>query len=191
MIVEIPDQVISQSGLSSKEILLKVALVLFQEERLTLGQASKLAGLHQFEFQKELAKRDIAVHYGEKDFERDLQTIKQTDNSISATVKLDTASTFCIFQRFYADLLGIEVKSGEREIIRTAKGSFTAFEHEIIIKFSNLEWEAFVYFAQDASFPVSVLGRNGFLNKINIAIIDYEQLLLQDDTGDENRYSIN
>ena len=75
MIVEIPDQVIAQSGLSAKEILLKVALMLFQEERLTLGQASKLAGLHQFEFQKELAKRGIPVHYGEEDFERDLQTI--------------------------------------------------------------------------------------------------------------------
>ena len=75
MIIEIPDQVISQSGLSSKEILLKMALMLLQEERLTLGQASKLAGLHQFEFQKELAKRKIPVHYGEEDFERDLQTI--------------------------------------------------------------------------------------------------------------------
>ncbi len=75
MIVEIPDQVIVQSGLSSKEILLKVALMLFQEERLTLGQASKLAGLHQFEFQKELVKREIPVHYGEEDYERDLMTI--------------------------------------------------------------------------------------------------------------------
>lgn len=75
MIVEIPDQIIKQSGLSSKEILLKVALILFEEERLTLGQASKLAGLHQFEFQKELAARGIPVHYGEEDFERDLRTI--------------------------------------------------------------------------------------------------------------------
>ena len=102
---------------------------------------------------------------------------KQTDNPVSATVKLDTGSTFCIFQRFYADLLGIEVEKGERESIRTAKGSFTAYGHDIVIKFSNLEWEAFVYFAQEESFPVSVLGRNGFLNKINIAIIDYQQLL--------------
>ncbi len=75
MIVEIPDQVIAQSGLSAKEILLKVALILFQEEKLTLGQASKLAGLHQFEFQKELAARNIPIHYGEEDYERDLQTI--------------------------------------------------------------------------------------------------------------------
>ena len=76
---------------------------------------------------------------------------------------------FCIFQRLYADLLEIEVEKGERESIRTAKGSFTAFGHEIVIQFSNLEWEAMVYFAQDESFPVSVLGRNGFLNKINIS----------------------
>lgn len=75
MIVEIPDQVVAQSGLSAKEILLKVAIILFQEEKLTLGQASKLSQIHQFEFQKELAKRKIPVHYGEEDFERDLQTI--------------------------------------------------------------------------------------------------------------------
>jgi predicted HTH domain antitoxin len=77
MIVEIPDQIIKQSGLSAKEILLKVAIVLFEEEKLTLGQASKLAGLHQFEFQKELAARNIPVHYGEDDFRRDLQTIAE------------------------------------------------------------------------------------------------------------------
>ena len=75
MIVEIPDQAIRQSGLSSQEILLKVGVLLFQEEKLTLGQASKLAGLQQFEFQKELAKRDIAIHYGEEDYENDLQTV--------------------------------------------------------------------------------------------------------------------
>jgi predicted HTH domain antitoxin len=75
MIVEIPDQVINQSGLSAEEILLKVAIVLFQEEKLTLGQASKLAGLHQFEFQKELAERNIPVHYGEEDYQNDLKII--------------------------------------------------------------------------------------------------------------------
>lgn len=75
MIVEIPDQIVKQSGLSAKEILLKVAVLLFQEEKLTLGQASELAGLHQYEFQKELATRNIPVHYGEEDYRRDLQIV--------------------------------------------------------------------------------------------------------------------
>lgn len=75
MIVEIPDQVLEQAGLSSKELLLKVALLLFKEEKLTLGQASRLAGLHQFEFQKELTAAGIPVHYGEEDLERDMDTL--------------------------------------------------------------------------------------------------------------------
>jgi hypothetical protein len=122
---------------------------------------------------------DEKINYpdNEQGINLDVIILNATDNPVSATVKLDTGSTFCIFQRRYAELLGIEVENGERETIRTAKGSFTAYGHEIIIKFSELEWEAVVYFAQDESFPVSVLGRNGFLNKINIAIIDYEQLL--------------
>ena len=75
MIVEIPDKVIEQTGLSSREFLLKIAILLFQEEKLSLGQASKLAGIHQSAFQKELAMRKIARHYGKDDFERDLETI--------------------------------------------------------------------------------------------------------------------
>ena len=75
MIVEIPDQIIKQSGFSTEETLLKAALVLFEEEKLTLGQASRLVGLHQYEFQKELAARNFPVHYNEEDYLRDLQTI--------------------------------------------------------------------------------------------------------------------
>ena len=75
MIFEIPDQVLKQAGVSSNDLLLKIALLLFQEEKLTLGQASKLAGLHQFQFQKELSARGIPIHYNEIDFERDLQTL--------------------------------------------------------------------------------------------------------------------
>ncbi len=59
----------------AEEIFLTVALVLFEEKKLALAQASRLAGLHQYEFQKELAARNIPVHYGAEDFERDLQTI--------------------------------------------------------------------------------------------------------------------
>lgn len=75
MIVDIPDHVLRQAGVSSSDLLLKIALLLFQEEKLTLGQASKLAGLHQFQFQKELSARDIPIHYNENDFERDLHTL--------------------------------------------------------------------------------------------------------------------
>ena len=76
MHIEIADHVVQKSGMTVEEIMLRVAIMLFQEEKLTLGQAADLAGLHQIQFQQELAKRDIPIHYGEEEFESDLQTLE-------------------------------------------------------------------------------------------------------------------
>ena len=96
---------------------------------------------------------------------------------VAANVKLDTGSSLCVFQPFYAEMLGLEVESGEPETIRTATGSFKAFGHEITFTVGNLEWDATVFFAADENFPVSVVGQTGFLNRLKIGLIDYEQLL--------------
>ncbi len=77
MQIEIPNRIIEKSGISEEEILLRVAIMLFQEEKLTLGQASELAGLDQIDFQKELAQRDIPIHYGEKEYRKDLKNIRR------------------------------------------------------------------------------------------------------------------
>lgn len=77
MTIEISDLLLEKSGLARDEILLELAIILFQRESVTLGQASEIAGIHQFEFQKELAKRKIPIHYDVEDFEKDLETIKQ------------------------------------------------------------------------------------------------------------------
>lgn len=76
MTIEISDQIIEKTGLSPEKILLELAIILFQRESITLGQAGKIAGLHQIQFQKELAQRKIPIHYDVEDFEQDLETIK-------------------------------------------------------------------------------------------------------------------
>ncbi len=101
----------------------------------------------------------------------------KTNLPIAADVKLDTRSTFCIFQRHYDELLGLEIEKGEPEIIRTATGKFIAYGHEITLTVANLEWNATVYFAKDETFPVSVIGRIGFLDRLKIGLVDYQQLL--------------
>ena len=40
-----------------------------------MGQARHLAGLDQISFQKELAKRDILIHYTEEDLNQDLRNL--------------------------------------------------------------------------------------------------------------------
>jgi hypothetical protein len=106
--------------------------------------------------------------------------LSKNSHNIPAKAKLDTGSTFCIFQKQYAELLNIEIEKGEQEIIRTATGKFIVYGHELVLKIKNLEWETTVYFVPDEQFPVSVLGRIGFLDRLQIGLIDYEQLLFID-----------
>lgn len=91
--------------------------------------------------------------------------------------KLDTGSTFCVFQRRYADLLGLHVESGDLERIRTATGSFNAYGHEVTISVGQLEWQGVAYFAEDENFPINVVGRRSFLDRLRAGVVDYEQLL--------------
>jgi aspartyl protease len=98
-------------------------------------------------------------------------------NQILLTAKVDTGSTLCVFQRRYGDLLNIDLETGTQQRIRTATGSFTAYGHEVTIKVGQLEWQAGVYFAEDEGFPVNVVGRVGFLDRLRLALTDYEQLL--------------
>lgn len=76
MIIELSDRMMEQAGLDHSGVRLRLAIQLFQEEILTLGKASELAGLHQYQFQKELASRKIPIHYDVEDFEKDWETIK-------------------------------------------------------------------------------------------------------------------
>jgi hypothetical protein len=41
----------------------------------------------------------------------------------------------------------------------------------------DIEWQAVVYFAEHDAFRPSVVGRTGFLDRLKVGIVDYEQLL--------------
>jgi predicted HTH domain antitoxin len=56
----------------------ELALALFQQERLTLAQASRFAEMNQVAFQAPLAERQIPIHYGVEEFREDLQSLRQT-----------------------------------------------------------------------------------------------------------------
>jgi predicted HTH domain antitoxin len=76
MPVSISDEFLISSHLTESELKIELAVALFQNDRLTLGQASRLAEMGQLEFQKILASRSIPIHYGIDDLEADLRTIR-------------------------------------------------------------------------------------------------------------------
>ncbi len=98
-------------------------------------------------------------------------------SSAAVDAKLDTGSKFCIFQPSYARWLGLDLRNGIPERIRTATGSFTAYGHEVRLMIGDLDWSATVYFAEPEEFPINVVGRVGFLDHLRVGLIDYEQLL--------------
>jgi predicted HTH domain antitoxin len=75
MSVVISDELLRTTRLTAGELLQELAITLFQREKLTLGQASQLAGLNQWQFQQLLASRQIPLHYDVVEFEADLQTL--------------------------------------------------------------------------------------------------------------------
>ncbi|CAN5860513.1 hypothetical protein BH18ACI4_BH18ACI4_23770 [soil metagenome] len=77
MSVVIPEDILQATGMSSAELKQELAALLFQKEKLTLAQASKLAGMSRLEFQHLLASRSIPIHYDLPEFEEDLTTLRE------------------------------------------------------------------------------------------------------------------
>ena len=73
----ITDQMLSQANLPEKQVRLELAIFFFEKQLFTLGKAAELAQVHQFELQKELARREIPMHYDEEDYQQDLRTIRR------------------------------------------------------------------------------------------------------------------
>jgi predicted HTH domain antitoxin len=76
MNVVIPEEVLHAARLSENELKVEIAVMLFEREKLSLGQASRLAGMDYSEFQHLLASRNVPVHYDVADFEEDLETLR-------------------------------------------------------------------------------------------------------------------
>ena len=91
--------------------------------------------------------------------------------------KLDTGSTFCVFQRDFADILSLDLESGHRQRIGTATGSFLTYGHEVTLATCGLQWQAVVYFDESENFYLNVVGRLGFLERLKMDLVEYDREL--------------
>jgi predicted HTH domain antitoxin len=73
MALVVTDEQLREVRVDEAEARLAMALRLFEDDRVTLGQAAILARLPQLKFQRELALRRIPLHYDMEDLEADLR----------------------------------------------------------------------------------------------------------------------
>lgn len=75
MTIEIQDEALRGLNLTEPQVLLDLAVGLFTERRVTLGRAAEVARWTQLDFQRELSRRGIPIHYDVEDLQADLQTL--------------------------------------------------------------------------------------------------------------------
>lgn len=93
---------------------------------------------------------------------------------VEINAKIDTGATHCIFERKYGDFLGLAVESGTSIDVATPTGTFLAYGHEVTIGMFGWQWDVTVYFIAEEGIKRNVLGRQGWLDHINLGLIDYE-----------------
>jgi hypothetical protein len=104
-------------------------------------------------------------------------TLGNGGQSVDLIAKLDTGAAHCIFERRYAEILGINPESGRLQRFRTATGSFAAYEHEVDLQVLGIAFSTTVFFAQNPVFTRKFLGRAGWLDRLRLAIVDYDRNL--------------
>lgn len=104
-----------------------------------------------------------------------------SENDVQFDAKIDTGSTYCIFQRLHGELLGLEIEDGISLSINTATGNFRAFGHELTLSVFGIETVSTVYFAESDYFDRNVLGRIGWLDRIKLGLIERDGKLFLGD----------
>jgi predicted HTH domain antitoxin len=79
MSVIIPDEILHAARMTEAELKQEIALFLFEKNKLTLAQASRLAEMSRLQFQHLHASRQIPIHYDVAEFEEDLRTLHERD----------------------------------------------------------------------------------------------------------------
>jgi predicted HTH domain antitoxin len=77
MSLVIDNQILQSAHISENSLRTEVAILLYQQERLTLGQSARMCEISQYQFLHLIAGRNIGIHYDVDDFEQDIETLKE------------------------------------------------------------------------------------------------------------------
>lgn len=99
------------------------------------------------------------------------------NKTIRASAKVDTGADVCLFAREIGVRLGLRVEEGDAISLSSLAGSLEAFGHEVVIQTGALVFQSRIYFAKHPGLPRNILGRQGWLRNLRIAIIDYDRML--------------
>lgn len=75
--IEISREIIRATRMTPQELKQDLALLLFQQGKLSFGKAREMAGMDSWAFLQLLGIRGIPAHYDVGEYEEDLQTLRE------------------------------------------------------------------------------------------------------------------
>ena len=96
---------------------------------------------------------------------------------IDVLAKVDTGATVCLFSYEDGVDLGIPIEQGIPLRLGGLTGSLEAFGHEVTLQTGDIAFQSLVYFAKFPGLRRNLLGRQGWLRNLKLAVIDYDNLL--------------
>lgn len=76
MNLTIPDDILQASELTEAQLKLEIALMLYQQNKISSGKVRAWLSLSVLEFQNELAKRNLYLNYDVEDLEEDINNLR-------------------------------------------------------------------------------------------------------------------
>jgi hypothetical protein len=126
----------------------------------------------------EIVEFDVAYNYSLLKVGIVVETIlRYGDLEVEIDARIDTGSTYCLFERQFGERLGLEIDSGIPMPISTATGSFRVYGHRVEISALGMPFESTVYFAESEHFDRNVLGRIGWLDRVKLGLIESQGIL--------------
>jgi predicted HTH domain antitoxin len=77
MNIVVPDELLRGTRFDSDRAVLDLAIGLYADDRVTLGQAAAIAAMSQALFLRELGRLHVPMHYDVEDFAADLAVLEQ------------------------------------------------------------------------------------------------------------------
>ena len=85
MSVVIPDDILQAIKMTEDELKLEIAIMLYEQQKISSGKARAWTGLTVIEFQHELAKRGLYINYDVEDFQDDVKTLQWLESLFQPT----------------------------------------------------------------------------------------------------------
>lgn len=103
--------------------------------------------------------------------------LKLGEEIVFTEAKVDPGAQVCLFRREHGEMLGLAIENGHRIVLDGIAGTLVAYGHSAPLHTLGLEFDSLVYFAEPFGLRRNLLGREGWLQKIRLAIVDYDSAI--------------